>query len=219
MIKQMFTNRAAFVALALFAVIITGASLGIHQTASAQAERWPSLTMTYQIDGASVAGDEVTNQGREVRQLVYRNETSWTDTVTSAPAVTTPVGTVSATGSYRQLNGQTLTEYDSILGVTSTTEIEDGVNFIPGAAFSRIPIQEIMDEGHELALRATSARVCFRTACQDNAVGIALDDDGVEYVWVDDARGIPLRMATSTFVVIEVVIDGSNRAVDISPGS
>ena len=55
------------------------------------------------------------------------------------------------------------------------------------------PSVDTVEHGDELTRKTTTAKVCFNSSCQINATGIVLDDDGWEYIWVDDARGIPLQ--------------------------
>ena len=118
----------------------------------------------------------------------------------------------------RKLSGQLLTEFDSSIswGRTSVTEIESGVNYIPRAPFTKIPIRALVEHGDELTRKTTTAKVCFNSSCQINATGIVLDDDGWEYIWVDDARGIPLQVGSSAFVVTDLQIEGEKQEVSLT---
>ena len=109
-----------------------------------------------------------------------------------------------------------LTEFDSFLGRTSVTEIASGVNYIPRAPFTKIPIRVLVEHGDELTRKTTTAKVCFNSSCQINATGIVLDDDGWEYIWVDDARGIPLQVGSSAFVVTDLQIEGEKQEVSLT---
>ena len=218
MLQHILDNRMPVIgAVVVLSLIICGIAMGIHRAAPARAEQWPSFTMTYEKDGAPISVGNKTYQGREVHRLDYRMETDWIDTVTVAPSAETVAGPVSAVGSYRQLNGRVFTEFDSFVGNTSVTEIESGVNLIPGAAFSRLPIRVFVEHGYELTRKTTSSKVCFSSSCQVNATGISMNDDGWEYIWVDDARGIPLQIGTSWFVVTELQIEGEKQEVSLAP--
>ena len=218
MLQHVIANRLPIIgAMVVLSLIGCGMALGMYRTASARVEQWPSFTMTYEIDGGPVSVGNETYQGREVHLLEYRTATDWVDTVTIAPSVETVAGLVSATGSFRQLDGRVFTEFNSFIGDTSAKEIESGVNLIPGAAFARLPIRVLVEKGYELTRKTTAAKVCFNSSCQINAIGIAMNDDGWEYIWVDDARGIPLQIGISAFVVTELQIEGEKQEVSLTP--
>ena len=218
MLQHILDNRMPVIGgVVALSPIIFGTAMGIHRTVSARVDEWPPFTMAYEIDGSTVSVGNETYQGREVHRLEYRTETHWIDTVTVAPSVETAAGPASAVGSYRRLNRRVFREFDSFVGATSVTEIERGVNLIPGAAFSRLSIRVLVEHGYELTRKTTAAKVCFNSSCQINATGIAMNDDGWEYIWVDDARGIPLQIGISAFVVTELQIEGEKQEVSLTP--
>ena len=217
MLRNVLDNRMAVIgAVVALSLILSGSVVGIHSATSAEGDAWPAFTMTYEVDGTAIGVGDATYQGREVHRLEYRTGKDWVDTVTAAPSVDTVAGPVSAVGSYRRLSGQLLTEFDSFLGRTSVTEIVSGVNYIPGAPFTKIPIRVLVEHGDELTRKTTTAKVCFNSSCQINATGIVLDDDGWEYIWVDDARGIPLQVGSSAFVVTDLQIEGEKQEVSLT---
>ena len=59
---------------------------------------------------------------------------------------------------------------------------------------------------------ATSARVCYNSSCTDNAQGISFTYNGIDFVYADDARGIPLKFGDS-FQVIEVTVHSAHQAI------
>ncbi len=218
MLRNVIDNRIAVIGAVLtLALILFGSVAGIRSTASADGDAWPPFTMTYEMDGAIIGVGDETYQGREVHRLEYRTGTDWIDTVIEAPSVDTVAGPVSAVGSYRRLDRQLLTEFDSFSGRTSVTEIDIGENYIPGAPFSKIPIRVMVEHGHELTKKTTTSKVCFNSSCEINATGIVFDDDGWEYIWVDDARGIPLQVGSSAFVVTDLRIEGEKQEANITP--
>ena len=176
---------------------------------------WPQFTMVYETDGAAIAiGQNPAEITREVRRLEYQSETQWTDTVIEAPTIETRVGQFSGVGSYKQLNGKTLTEFDAMDGYTDeTTEttLEEGTT--TSTIMPPFPIEE---SGIECTPIATNSRVCFRDQCTDNAEGLLYRKaSGSEAVFVNDARGIPLRVGSPStrdaFIVKEIQIDDTKR--------
>ena len=203
----------ALVALALVATII----LLFMRGAVAQDEGWPPFTMIYEIDAAPVSVGNRIQRGREVHRLEYQSETRWTDTVLEAPAIETSVGTFSRVGSYQRLDGRELTEFDAMDSETRSSTIDEGVTFVAGPALVRRPIEPMIQAGLELRRVPSGAEVCFGQVCEENARGLSVTDGGQERVFVDDHRGIPLRIGDSFFVVREVRIEDTRREVQL-PG-
>ena len=182
---------------------IAAAFLLITVQASEEKTDWPSLTMTY----------EVTNQGNlETRRLTYISRDSWTEEVTAANPVETTWGTFSAIGSYQMVeHGQYIT-YDSVTDSTESEEVSEGVIMIPRLRLTPFPIAVIKENyDQELTKVPTTTKVCFLEECQENAQGWRLVDNGMEYIYADDARGIPLKIGG--FVVREVQVSGSREAL------
>ena len=72
------------------------------------------------------------------------------------------------------------------------------------------PIEE---SGVETEPTVTSAKVCFNDECTENAAGLLhRKGNGSEVVYVDDARGIPLRV-DDAFVVKEIHIEDAKQQI------
>lgn len=57
----------------------------------------------------------------------------------------------------------------------------------------------------------TNAKVCFLEDCTENAPGLLYrESNGTEFVFVEDARGIPLRVGDS-FIVKEIHIKDTRQ--------
>lgn len=172
---------------------------------------WPALTMVYETDGAAISGGSVDGMpARETHRLDFRSATDWTDTVTAGSSVETSAGSFSRVGSYLKLKGNTLTEYDSLSGLTDTRTIADGVTMGAGAFMMPFPVEA---PGVTLTRTTTMATVCFQGVCTDNAEGrLYTRSGGGKSVFVDDARGIPLKLGDS-FVVHKVEINSARQAI------
>ncbi len=203
----------ALVTLALVATI----TLLLMKGADAKDEDWPPLTMIYEIDAAPVSVGNEVQRGREVHRLEYQSQTQWTDTVIEAPDIETNVGTFSSVGSYQRLDGRDLTEFDAIDNQTRSSTIDEGVTFAAGPALVRTPIGPMMEAGLELKRAPSGSEVCFGQVCKENAGGLKATFRGQERVFVDDQRGIPLRIGDSFFVVRELRIEDTRREVQL-PG-
>ncbi len=170
---------------------------------------WPQFTMVYETDSAAIAiGQNPAEVTREVRRLEYQAETQWKDIVIEAPTIETRVGQFNRVGSFQQLNGRTFTEFDALGGSSHETTVEEGTRVTSGFMLP-FPIEE---SGVEFTPVTTNSRVCFRDQCTDNAEGrLCRKASGSEMVFVDDARGIPLRVGSPStgdaFIVKEIQID------------
>ena len=122
-------------------------------------------------------------------------------------------GPQSRVGAYEQLRGRIVTEYEpDIAGVLETT-VEENTIFIPGGVLYPFPIVET---GIDVSLVTTTSRVCFMDRCTDNAQGLLYRmENGSEVVFVNDARGIPLRMGhpadPNVFLVSEIRINDERQ--------
>ena len=140
---------------------------------------------------------------REVHRLDYVSATQWTNTVVESPTITTAVGSHDRVGHYTQLSGTTYTEYDGAGEATHTETVEEDTTLIVGTMPAPFPI---LESGVATTSTDTVAKVCFLEECTVNADGVLYTmDNGSEFVFVDDARGIPLRVNES-FVVKEITI-------------
>ena len=180
--------------------------------ATAASPDWPPFVMIYQIEGGGVTvGTGPIQTGQEVHRLDYRSKTEWTDTVIEAPEIETSFGTFSTVGSYRHLDGRTLSEFDPLENSFLSRTIPEGVRMVPGAALIPRPIEVLKAAGAEYAQVVTSAKVCFRDVCKQNAGGLMYVDNGQERVFANDSRGIPLKVGDSFFTVLELRIEDEQR--------
>lgn len=208
------TRRHSLISLALIPALL--AIVGILYFFSGvlgkeEKSYWPPLTMIYEVDGPVHNGQTV----REARRLEYRSATDWTDTVIeSDPIQSLALGTVSTEGSYMRLKDELIEEYDSITDDVSVDETAEGGLFVPNAYL--VPYHNFVEhptrapDGTPYAAVVTSARVCYRSVCEENAGGLAfMQGPGTEWVVLDDERwGIVLKIGEA-FVVRELILDAS----------
>ncbi|MDE2842172.1 MAG: hypothetical protein OXN21_02190 [Chloroflexota bacterium] len=204
-------------ALVLVILALTAAGIFVAVSTSARAEvpeapdipTWPSFTMLYEADGPIYSvGDSDPVSTREVRQLVYTSPTQWTDTVIEATAVQTPVGTESTVGNTSNLKDTSYTESDASGETTYTETVEADTTILVSGVPAPFPIE---DSRITTSPTTTEAKVCFFDECTENAPGLLYRKaSGTEAVYVDDARGIPLRMEDS-FVVREIRINAARQ--------
>ena len=177
--------------------------------------RHPSLTMTFTMaDGQSVIVGNRHVDSEQTRRLEYTSPNNWVETVLTSPDIVTQWGTFSAVGSYQRVNGNTYTEYDAADGALYTETITRGER-MPGIYMMPMPIHGINHDDSFIESYSrvrTSARVCFNDSCTDNAEGISFTQHGVEHVYVDDARGIPLKFGDN-FEVTKVTIHSARQAI------
>ena len=212
--------RSQTLKLTLALIILALATVGIiAASASARAETpeaptiptWPSFTMLYVADGVVYSiGDSPAVTTREVRRLDYTSPSQWTDTVVEAPSIDTPVGTDTRVGFITQLKGNSYTESNSSGEITHTDTAEDDTTILVSGVPAPFPIEA---SGVTTTVTSTTAKVCFLDECTENAAGrLYRKPNGNEFVYVDDARGIPLRMG-ETFVVREIRIKSARQAI------
>lgn len=176
---------------------------------------WPAFTMTYETNGITVGiGDDPSATTRETRRLDFVSKTHRTDTVLEAPTITSKVaGPQSRVGAYEQLRGRTVTEYEPKEGPIVEKTVPENVRYAAGSMMMPFPMVE---SGYAFTEVPTTATVCFQDRCVDNAVGLLYrTDNDSEIVFVNDARGIPLRMGhpanTNVFVVSEIRISDARQ--------
>ncbi len=160
---------------------------------------WPPFTMVYETDGAVYSmGSSPSVTTREVRRPEYQSRSQWTDTVVEAPTITYPVGWSSREGVSTRVDGDSYTEYDSSGELTYAETLEENETRLAGS----LPLPFSLEEsGVETEPAVTSAKVCFNDECTENAAGLLHRmANGAEVVYVDDARGIPLRVGDVLFV-------------------
>ena len=175
---------------------------------------WPEFTMTYEADGDVIGvGDKPAVVTREVRLLEYSTKTDWTDTVLEAPTFITKGGPFNTVGTFRKVSGNTYIDSDGVGASQYETTIEEGETTVPGRAMAPFPLEE---SGVETSRVTTTATVCFLDQCTDNAEGLLYRrPNGSEVVFVNDARGIPLRAGNPTggnsFIVSEILINDTRQ--------
>ena len=172
---------------------------------------WPPFTMVYETNGVVYSiGSSPSVTTREVRRLEYQSRTQWTDTVVEAPTITTMVGSTSRVASSTRVNGDSYTEYNASGELTYADTVGENTTMLAGSLPPPFPIE---DSRVETEPTVTSAKVCFNDECTENAAGLLRRRaNGAEVVYVDDARGIPLRV-NDTFVVKEIRITGAKRQI------
>ena len=172
---------------------------------------WPPFTMVYETDGVTYSlGSSPSVTTREVRRLEYQSRTQWTDTVIEAPTITTRVGSSSRVGASTRVNGDSYTEYNSSGESTYTETVGENTTMLTGSMPPPFPIE---DSRFEIESTVTSAKVCFNDECTENAVGLLRRKaNGAEFVYVDDARGIPLRVGDA-FIVREIRIRDAKQRI------
>ena len=172
---------------------------------------WPSFTMLYETTGITYArGSSQIETTREVRRLEYQSATQWTETVVEAPTINTPVGPSSRVGFSTRLDGDSYTEFNASGESTYTDTVGENTMRIVGSMPPPFPIKEL---GVATESTTTSAKVCFHDECTENAAAVLYRKaNGSELVFLDDARGIPLRV-NDTFVVKEININDAKQEI------
>ena len=175
----------------------------------------PSFSMTFnKPEGQSVSVGNRQVASEQIRRLDYNAPDRWVETVIASPDIVTQWGTFSKVGSYQRVDGDTYTTYDATTGDIRMETIERGRR-IPGIYMSPMPIHGINKSDSPLPSYnrvTTSARVCFNDSCTDNAQGISFTDDNREYIYADDARGIPLKFGTG-IEVTELTVHSEHQAI------
>ena len=204
-----FVIGAALAALFLASLFIYVSRCGDE----AGSGRLPPMTMLYEAYGPSISvGDRSIEPFKELHRLEYRSETQWVDTVIESPAVDLGrYGTRSSVGSYTRLNGKSITEYDAMDGSIDESTVSDDTVFVPDPALA-LGTPDLLDHSSKFTKSrvTTSAKVCFNGECVENAVGILYESSRTALVFVDDSRGIPLRLGDG-FLVRSVEIHDSKR--------
>ena len=197
----------------VFEITFQGGSQRFDLSGLLEQKDWPPFTMVYELEqGQSVLVGDRRVDSRQVRHLEYKSATEWRETVLESPPIETRVGTFDAVGSYRQLDGRRLVEYDSVTDSTREDEIEEGVRHIPRSGFTPYENRGLEKVVGITPIKVeTGALVCFRDECEDNAMGFLFRlDNGHESVFADDSRGFPLRLGT-LLVVKELRVDDEQK--------
>ena len=206
--------------LSLALVIVAAVAASVFLVVSARAEvpvaltfsTWPAFTMTYETDGiVYTVGSSPAEAARETRRLDYQSSTQWTDTVVDAPTITTSVASTSRVGAYAELEGNSFIEFDSSGEQIYADTVDEDTTLIVGSMPPPFPIEEL---GFDLESVTTGATVCFYDECISNAPGLLYTEtNGRELLFVDDARGIPLRV-NDTFIVHEIRIEDARQPIE-----
>ena len=184
-------------AAAVIAFVVWGYALG-----SGDPPDWPELTMKYELD-----------EGTLKHEFEYRGWNDWRSTVVEAPTVGSGAGSYTQQDSYREVKEGYITVYDSETGTKESTPLEPGEYDLPAARLMPVDFSLAKDRSDAAPVeRSTSAKLCFDDACQENATGwVFAQDNGKEYIYADDTRGIPLALPGIT--ITEVKVTGAQRVV------
>ena len=172
---------------------------------------WPPFTMVYETNGVVYSvGSSPAVTTREVRRLEYQSRTQWTDTVVEAPTLLDDPTVVVMVGASTRVNGDSYTESNASGESTYAETVGENTTMLTGSMPPPFPIEE---SGVETEPTVTSAKVCFNDECTENAAGLLYRKaSGSELVFVDDARGIPLRV-DDVFFVKEIHIEGAKQQI------
>ena len=95
--------------------------------AQALTDDWPAFTMIYEIKGPTLwANGQIVHSSTEIHRFDFESKSEWVDTVIDAPEISTDYGMVSRLGSYQQLQGHQLTEFDANDGSLMQTSVDEG---------------------------------------------------------------------------------------------
>ena len=200
------------IAAVVAASVVVAMSVWADGPAGPVIPEWPPFTMVYETDGVTYSlwsSPSVTT--REVRRLEYQSQTQWTDTVIKAPTITSKVGSTSRVGYSTRVDGDSYTEYNASGEMTYAEELGENETMLAGSSLP--PPFPIEDSRFEIESTVTSAKVCFNDECTENAAGqLRRKANGGEFVYVDDARGIPLRVGDA-FIVREIHIKDTKQQI------
>ena len=213
MTKSILGNRftVAGTAILLCLVAATGSLLfwAMAQGDTPTAE-WPALTMSYETT-RTYSGE--TEPSTLKRQLEYSGLNNWKTTVIEAPTIDRASGSFTQLGSYVEVRNGQITTYDSVTGELETEPLEEGDYYLPVSRMVPIDFSKIQEAHAAPPIeRTTDTKVCFDEECDDNATGwVFVQEDGSEFVYADDARGIPLALPGVT--ITEVLVTGGKESI------
>ena len=174
----------------------------------------PPMTLTYEVYGPYVSvGDRSLPDFKEIRHLEYRGRNDWKETVIESPELDLGrYGTASNAGSYYEVRGTTITEYDAMDGSTTTGTRDGSGTEVPNAAFGVIftPVGFSPLAGTvTIEAVATDVRVCAADgACSDGVSGIKYSNGNRELVvYQGDGYILPVENGDS-FALKSVQIHG-----------
>ena len=151
---------------------------------------------------------------REIHQLEYWSWRDWKDTVIESDVVQTRgVGGDLTVGGYQRVTGTRYEEYDVFDDKTYVEEIGENTIRVPNGFIQPNPLPHLLwmaGMANEAELgNAPTTKVCYRTRCEDNAVGksVGSSRSPLERIMLDDPRwGIPLKVG-ERWVVRSLQID------------
>ena len=174
---------------------------------------WPPLTMIYEYPGPTL--NQTT--AREIHQLEYRSWRDWKDTVIESDVVQTRgEGGDLTVGGYQRVKGTRYEEYDVFDDKTYVEEIGENVIRVPNGFIQPNPPPRLlwmagMVNEAELGNAPTTTKVCYRTRCEDNAVGKSFTSGSgrspLEHIMLDDPRWGILLQVGERWVVHSLQID------------
>jgi hypothetical protein len=176
------------------------------------ASEWPPFTLVYELEqGQSVMVGNRQIDSRQVRRYEYVSPTEWKDTVLESAPTDTRVGIFSNVGSYQMVDGRRYTEFDAATNSFRKDTVDRGTRRVPIGIPTPFHMLGFELEGQQPTRVVTTATVCFQEDCQPNAGGLFYtSENGREYVFADDTRGIPLRVGTG-FLVRELRVEDERK--------
>ncbi len=199
MIKRIATGKTVSVAVVAVVALIAAFAIFLsnRECGEASPTELPNMTLVYEVYGPAVTiGDNSVAPYKETRRLEYQSKTNWTETVIESPTINLGrYGSDSNVGSYRTLKDRVLTEYNPLDESTLESAIDNGVTYIPNAAFTFVHTSPVKPLGNVSGVSVTTeARVCFNSECEENASGVKYSANGVNLVVLEgDNWIIPLE--------------------------
>ena len=146
----------------------------------------PAMTLTYEVYGTgATVGHRTIPRFKEIRTLEYRGKNDWRETVITSPELDLGrYGTGTNVGSYYEVRGNTITEYDSLIGFTSSDTRDGSSTEIPNGAFAftSTPVESPLGPDVTGTGVTTDAQVCINGNCSDNASGVKFSNNGIEVI-------------------------------------
>ncbi|MYC31148.1 MAG: hypothetical protein F4X65_13840 [Chloroflexi bacterium] len=202
-------------AVALFALAVASALiLWGPVSGSATPAEWPALSMKYQVSGKFYAvGDTEPDTVTKEILVEYRGINDWKRSVVTAPTITDGTLQFSETGSYTEVKDGVMTDYDATGGGTSAETLTEDQLIAPELRLYPLPFDAIEQRyDGEPVQRSVDVTVCFDDQCETSVQGWVFTEDEEEYIYVDDARGIPIALPGMT--ITEVRVTGARQPVD-----
>ena len=214
MVNRTLTNRFALTGAAallciMAALIVLWAWGPVFGSADTD---WPELTMYYETSGDyhSAASSEQTLKYK----LAYVDKHNWQSTVVDAPTLNTGGGTFSQVGSYVEVRDGRRTIYEVSSNSSDVLVLEEGEIYIPAYRLTPIAFRYLKENNDAPPVsRSTSVKLCYDGVCDENATGWAFAQErGVDYIYADDKRGIPLQLPGIT--ITEIAAAGAKQPVE-----